>query len=136
MKILNKTTLLFAALSTVFASCSKKALNPFDSSANSNNSAVTSFKDLKVSPSFGWATTNEITLHITPLTQASNINNTLLIKTENGEVLLSKNQNMAEAFTGKILVPSTETKLVVSYGSITKTVTITNNQITFDYIVE
>lgn len=136
MKIVNKTTLLLAALSTVFASCSKKALNPFDPSANGNNTTVTSFKDLKVSPSFGWTTTNEITLHITPLTQASNINNTLLIKTENGEVLLSKNQNMAEAFTGKILVPSTETKLVVSYGSITKTVTIINNQITFNYIVE
>lgn len=136
MKILNKTTLLFAALSTVFASCSKKALNPFDPSANSNNSAVTSFKDLKVSPSFGWTTTNEIILHVTPLAQASNVNNTLMIKMENGEVLFSKNQNMAEAFTEKILVPSTETKLLVSFGSIAKTETIINNQITFNYIVE
>jgi len=136
MKIVNKTTLLFAALSTVFASCSKKALNPFDPSANGNNTAVTSFKDLKVSPSFGWTTTNEITLHVTPLAQASNVNNTLMIKMENGEVLFSKNQNMAEAFTEKILVPSTETKLLVSFGSIAKTETIINNQITFNYIVE
>jgi len=136
MKIVNKTTLLFAALSTVFASCSKKALNPFDPSTNGSNTVVTSFKDLKVSPSFGWTTTNEITLHIIPLAQASNVNNTLLIKMENGEVLFSKNQNMAEACTEKILVPSTETKLVVSYGSISKTQTIDHNQITFDYIAE
>ncbi len=136
MKIVNKTTLLLAALSTVFASCSKKAPNPFDPSTNGNNSAVTSFKNLKVSPSFGWTTTNEIILHVTPLAQASNVNNTLMIKMENGEVLFSKNQNMAEAFTEKILVPSTETKLLVSFGSIAKTETIINNQITFNYIVE
>jgi hypothetical protein len=59
-----------------------------------------------------------------------------MIKTESGVVLFSKYQNMAEGFTEKILVPSTETKLMISYGTITKTETIINHQITFDYIME
>jgi hypothetical protein len=43
---------------------------------------------------------------------------------------------MNQPFTGKFLLPSKETKLIISFGSISKTVDIINNRVEFDYLIE
>ncbi|MCX6185902.1 MAG: hypothetical protein NTU43_02755 [Bacteroidetes bacterium] len=137
MKNLKSIIFLLALISTGLVSCKKDYISEVEASKKPMDvSKVVNFKDIKVSSSFDWKSTKEITINLQPLSTPVKINNTLLVKTEKGEVLYSKLQTMNEAFTGKILVPSNLTHLVVSFGSISKIETITNNQVNFNYIVE
>ena len=113
-------------------SCKKDLMSVGDPSIT----PVNSFKEIKTSTNFDWNTSTPVLINITPLPTLSNITNTLLIKTENGDVVFSKLQTMSEAFSGEVLVPTKITKLVVSFGSISKTLDIENNQINFNYLVQ
>lgn len=137
MKTLKSILGLLLITSTTFVSCKKDFIPEVESAKKTTDaSKVLNFKDIKVSSSFDWKSTKEITIHLQPLATPIKINNTLLVKTEKGEILFNKLQTMNEAFTGKILVPSNLTKLVVSFGTISKTENISNNQVNFNYMVE
>ncbi len=137
MKNLKSIILILALISTGLVSCKKDYINEVEASKKPiDASKVVNFKDIKVSSAFDWKSTKEININIQPLSTPVKINNTLFVKTEKGEVLFSKLQTMSEAFSGKIIVPSNLNNLVISFGTISKTETITNNQVNFNYIVE
>jgi hypothetical protein len=137
MKNLKSIIFLLALISTGLVSCKKDFIPEVEASKKPTDaSKVVNFRDIKVNASFDWKSTKEVTINLQPLSTPVKINNTLLVKTEKGEVLFSKLQTMNEAFTGKILVPASLTNLVISFGTISKTETITNNQVNFNYMVE
>jgi hypothetical protein len=137
MKNLKTIIFALALISTGLVSCKKDYIPEVEASRKPiDASKVVNFKDIKVSSSFDWKSTKEITINLQPLSTPVKINNTLVVKTEKGDVLFSKLQTMNEAFTGKILVPASVTNLVISFGTISKTETITNNQVNFNYMVE
>jgi len=137
MKNVKTIICALALISTGLVSCKKDYISEVEASRKPiDASKVVNFKDIKVSSSFDWKSTKEITINLQPLSTPVKINNTLVVKTEKGDVLFSKLQTMNEAFTGKILVPASLTNLVISFGTISKTETITNNQVNFNYMVE
>lgn len=97
---------------------------------------VTNFKQIKVDPSFDWKSTSNVTLNIAAANTPVTITNTLVVKTETGVIIYKKLQKMNEAFTTNVVVPSSLKKVVVSYGSIVKTIDISNKTINFNFITE
>jgi hypothetical protein len=94
-------------------------------------------KNLKVAPDFDWKTSREITLNIVGLKEVNpNIANTLYVNSLNGATFYKDLLTMHKDYTIKFGVPSTETSLVLKYGSKVKTVQISSNTIIFDYIIE
>lgn len=137
MKTLKSILGLLIISSITLVSCKKDYIPEVEAAKKSTDvSKLANFKDIKVNSSFDWKSTKEITIVLQPLNTPIKINNTLIVKTEKGEVLFSKLQTISEAFSGKILIPSNLNKLVVSYGTIRKTETINNNQVNFNYMVE
>jgi len=132
-----KSILGFLIIGAVgLSACKKESLLQLETSNNETFSDVSSFKDLKVQSNFNWKLTNEITLDVIAFPAPVKIENTLTVKTESGEVVFKKLQQMNQPFTGKVLLPSKETKLIISFGSISKTVDIINNRVEFDYLIE
>lgn len=136
MKTIHSIAKVLMISSVLLVSCKKEFDSEFIPSKKSNQNSVNSFKEIKVSNSFNWNNSNEVTLQIDPLNSPMTINRTLFVKTEKGEVLFSKLQKINESFIGKITVPATINKLVISYGSITKTESIQNNKVNFNFLVE
>ncbi len=97
------------------------------------STAPNSFKEIKADPTFNWKSTKVISLNVIAADPAIEISNTLFVKTENGEVLLSKLQKMNEAYIGKLTVPSKTEKVIISYGSIVKTISVTNGNVVMNY---
>lgn len=127
-----KSILILLFISSFIMSCKKDLMSVGDPSIT----PINSFKEIKTSTNFDWKTSAPVLINITPIPTLSNITNTLLIKTENGDVVFSKLQTMSESFSGEVLVPTKIKKLVVSFGSISKTLDIENNQINFNYLVQ
>ncbi len=124
---------LIALIQTTFTSC-KKLENA--ESKTETTPKITNFKQIKVDPSFDWKSTSNVTLNIAAANTPVTITNTLVVKTETGVVIYKKLQKMNEAFTTSLVVPSSLKKVVVSYGSIVKTIDITNKRIDFNFITE
>lgn len=97
-----------------------------------------STKDVIADPNFDWKTTKEITLNVIGLKQVNpNISNVLQIKSSNGDTIYYKDIiKMNSDYTIKFAVPSTETKVILTYGTKTQTINLTSNSITFDYIIQ
>jgi hypothetical protein len=124
-----KSILSFLFIGAIgLSACKKESLLQPETLNNETFSDVSAFKQLKVQSNFNWKLTNEITLNVIAFPATVKIENTLTVKTESGEVVFKKLQQMNQPFTGKILLPSKESKLIISFGSISKTVDIINNQ--------
>lgn len=95
---------------------------------------VTSFKQIKVDPSFNWKSTKVISINVEALNPELEITNTLFVKSESGEVLLTKLHKMNESYTANITVPLKTTKVIVNFGSIVKTVSIKNGSAVINFI--
>ena len=95
---------------------------------------VTSFKQIKVDPSFNWKSTKVISINVEALNPELDITNTLFVKSESGEVLLTKLHKMNESYTANITVPLKTTKVIVNFGSIVKTVSINNGSAVINFI--
>ena len=95
-------------------------------------------RDLVVNPTFDWKTSKEITLNVTGMKGINpEISNTLYVKSSVGDTVYFKDLLiMSNNYTLKFSVPSTETKVILIYGSKTTTIDLLSNTITFDYIVE
>jgi hypothetical protein len=98
--------------------------------------SATTFKEIKVNPSFNWKSARVVTLKIEASITPIKISNTLVVKAESGEVIFKKLQNMNEAYIGYITLPNSMKKVNVSFGSISKTVDIVENTIDFNYVSE
>lgn len=97
---------------------------------------VTNFKQIKADPTFNWKSTSNVKLTIAAANTPVTITNTLVIKTEAGVIIYKKLQKMNEDYTTNLVVPSSLKKVVVTYGSIVKTIDISNNKIDFNFITE
>jgi len=93
--------------------------------------------DLNVSADFDWKTSREITLNVVGLKEVNPaITNTLYVNSSAGVTYYKDLLTMSKDYTIKFTVPSTETSLVLKYGTKTSTLPITSNILTFDYITE
>lgn len=97
-----------------------------------------STKDLVVTSTFDWKTSKTITLNVIGLKGVNPaIKNTLYVKSSVGDTVYFKDfLTMNTDYTLNFAVPSTETKVILVYGSKTKTIDLLSNTITFDYIIE
>ena len=95
-------------------------------------------KELNINSSFNWKTSKEVTLNVIGLKNVSpQIKNTLYINSTIGDTTYYKDLLIMNTdYTIKFTVPSTETKVVLIYGSKSKTLDLLSNEITFDYIIE
>jgi hypothetical protein len=98
--------------------------------------SAASFKEMKVNPAFNWKSARVVTLKIESSITPIKILNTLVVKAESGEVIFKKLQNMDETYIGYLTLPNSMNKVVVSFGSITKTVDIVSNTINFNFVTE
>ena len=115
-----------------FMSCKK------DYDVTVPDKSPTPTKDMVVSSSFDWKTSKEITLNVIGMKDVnSNVSNTLYVKSSNGNLVYYKDMIiMHNDYTLKFAVPTTETKVILVYGSKTATIDLLSNTITFDYIIQ
>lgn len=109
-----------------------KKIDNVEPTSNKNTTEV-------VAPStFNWKTTKEITLNIVGMKDvSSDIKNTLYIKSSDEKtVYYSDMIKMNSDYVIKFAVPSTETKVVIIYGSRSQIVELLSNTITYDYIIQ
>jgi hypothetical protein len=95
---------------------------------------VSSFKQIKADPSFNWKNTKVVSLNVIAANLPTEITNTLIVKSESGDVLFRKVQNMNETYVGNLTVPSKTEKLIISYGTIVKTLNIANGNVVMNYL--
>lgn len=128
---MKKIFLLLILIVTFLASCKK--MDPVTPDTTSKTT-----KDLVINPTFDWKTSKEITLSIIGLKEVdSMIINTLYVKSSVGDTIYYKDLLIMNTdYIIKFSVPSTETKVILVYGSKTKTLDLLSNSITFDYIIE
>ena len=119
--------LLFVGLA--FASCQKEPSPqpPVNPSAT----------DEIVAPaSFNWSMINEVTVRISGLDTPAAVSGVLKISDASGVVYYQKWVSIAASQNLKVSVPSNLTQLVVSLGSISKTVPIVNGVVSTDYLAD
>lgn len=91
-------------------------------------------KELRVAATFDWKTTKSITLNILGF-NGVNVSNILCINSSDSTIVYFKDWlNMGSDYMINFNVPSTETKVILTYGSKTQTIELSSNQITYDYI--
>ena len=95
-------------------------------------------KDLIAQPSFDWKTSKIITLNVIGMVEINpSISGTLYVKSSNGEIIYYKDLLLMNTnYTLNFAVPTTETKVILVYGSKTVTIDLLSNTITFDYIIQ
>jgi hypothetical protein len=120
--------ILISAISgLIFSACSKSEIVTPDNSGKALN-------ELVVSSSFTWNTALPVELKITGLPTIVPVSSTLTISLENGTPLFNEYHLMDQNLTVKLLLPSTEKKLVLKYGTVTYQVEVVNNQAAFSFI--
>jgi len=132
MNLIKKTTLSGLALLFFIFSLSscKKDLPPAPEKLGNTT-------DLNVSADFDWKTSREITLNVIGLKEVNPIiANTLYVNSSAGVTYYKDLLTMNKDYTIKFAVPSTETSLMLKYGTKTLTLPITSNSLTFDYITQ
>lgn len=94
--------------------------------------------DMVVSSSFDWKTTKEITLNVIGMKGVNpNVKNTLQIKSSNGDVIYYNDVIfMSSNYVLNFAVPSTETKVIIIYGTKNQIIDLVSNSINFDYITQ
>jgi|AntAceMinimDraft_7_1070363.scaffolds.fasta_scaffold00724_11 hypothetical protein len=116
--------LMVIIASTLMLSCKKNTTEP---------DVPKSTKDLVVNSSFDWKTSKNIELSIFG-EKDINVLNEFYVKSATGDTTYYNNMlNMGIDYTIKFNVLAIETKLMVTYGSIEKTLDLTSNTITFNY---
>jgi len=127
---MKKLVFIFILLIITLISCKKVDINPSDTPKPT--------KELIVNSNFDWKTSKEITLNIIGLKSVnSQILNILYVKSSIGDTTYYMDILVMNAdYIIKFTVPTTETKIVLVYGSKTKTIDLLSNEIAFDYIIE
>jgi hypothetical protein len=130
-----KTYLVVTALAfgLFFSSC-KKDLNR-NSVNDPSTEEVTAFKDLKVDNAFNWKNDRSVALHVKPLNVPAEISNTLKVySTDQMDLYFNARISMNQEFNSQVTIPHHVKEVLVTYGTIKKTVPIIGNQINFDFL--
>ena len=118
---------------TLAASCTK--LKEVDNSPNLNQNKATSFKTLKISDNFNWNTSELVKVNVSGLNTLTKITNTMIISSEDQKtVYYTANIEMSNTFVAELTLPKNVKTVKVSYGSISKVVSIQGNNANFNYL--
>ncbi len=121
--------LLLSVLLMIGSGC-KKELTIVEPTPNPDNPL-----ELVVSNSFDWKTTRDVTLEVTGIAIPISIRNTLQVRSTDEERVYLKSQLfMDQNYTLKFTIPSYETEVLITYGSIMKVVDATPEVIYFNYL--
>jgi hypothetical protein len=101
---------------------------------SSSPETAKSIFDLKVSPSFDWKTTQDLELKVTGLRLPVTIKNTIYVRSQDGRITYYNDLlEMHKDYTINLSIPAYVNQLVISYGTISKTVDITGKTLNFNY---
>jgi hypothetical protein len=130
----NKNLMIATAIAlTLAGSCTK--LKEVDNSPNLNQNKATSFKTLKVSDNFNWNTSELVKVNVSGLNTLTKITNTMIISSEDQKtVYYTANIEMSNTFVAELTLPKNVKNVKVSYGSISKVVSIQGNNANFNYL--
>jgi hypothetical protein len=129
MKRIRKNTIAMLALGCIIiASSCKKTAQPAPATT------VNKFTDIKASSSFDWSTTQKISFQINGISIAASETNLMKVMSTDGKNIYYKQfLAMSTNLTTTIDVPRGTTSVLVTYGSIQKTVAISGNSASFNY---
>jgi len=129
----NNLMIATAIALTLAASCTK--LKEVDNSPNLNQNKATSFKTLKISDNFNWNTSELVKVNVSGLNTLTKITNTMIISSEDQKtVYYTANIEMSNTFVAELTLPKNVKTVKVSYGSISKVVSIQGNTANFNYL--
>lgn len=126
--------LLFTAVSTI--SCTKAVEKPTTvTPVEPVLQAASTFADIKVNSSFEWNNARQVAVNIEGIATSVPVKNTLYITSEDkSEVYFSANIAMSQNKQAVFVIPEHVRTVLISYGSIHKTVQINGNNVTFNYL--
>jgi len=126
----NSFSILFiACLFILISGCRKTLIIDENTPAN--------IDDLNVSSTFNWKTIRNITLEVTGMNIPVNVKNTFYIKSSDESQLYFKDYlQINQNYTLKFAIPSYETQLVITYGSIKKILEVNADILNFTYLPE
>ncbi len=128
MKSLRNFLFILTGFSFLFFGCKKSEVTaPLPQTP-------TALNDLKASDTFSWSTGQTVEIKIKGLPTVIPVKNTLKINLLNGTTLFVRLHQMSQDVTFKLVVPSTEKKLNLVYGTMSNIVEITNGVVEFSFI--
>jgi len=117
-------------LAIVLTGCKDELIEDFTSKGAKD------MTELRVASDFEWTTSKTIDISITGLPALSYMNavkNTLYIKSED-KIYYTGSHTINENLRLSIIIPSTESKILLKFGSIEKESAIENNKASFSFI--
>jgi hypothetical protein len=90
--------------------------------------------ELKADAAFSWTTGQTVELKIQGLPTVIEVKNTLKVGLNSGTILFTRLHRMSEDLTLKLVVPSTEKQITLTYGTMTYTVDVVNGVANFSFI--
>jgi hypothetical protein len=125
---MKKLILFFFAFAIIFiSSCKKELIGPVNNGADNLN-------DIQVEPSFTWSTGQVVDVNITGLPTTIPVKSTLSISLNDGTTVYQSFHAMNLDITIKVTVPSSETQLILKYGTMEYMIQIVDNQADFSFI--
>lgn len=124
------TTLLILAM----CSCSKNMSKPASNESTGELAPPQNFKSIITSSNFDWSTSKKVSLTVQGLAVDQNDLNTLIIKLSDGSIVFQYAMSVNESFISDFIVPTSVNNVVITYGAISKTVTIIDNKVNFDFV--
>ncbi|OYU95002.1 MAG: hypothetical protein CFE21_11880 [Bacteroidetes bacterium B1(2017)] len=126
-------TIVSALLVFGLTSCKKDILEK--ATPTSNIVPVSNFKEIKASENFDWKTSKEINLKIFGFKTASPISRTLIVSSIDDKIVFYQGlQVMEQDGLIKLTIPSHIKDIKVTYGSIQKTLSVSQSELQFDYL--
>ena len=116
------------------ASCKKDFTKDHPVNNNNNTAQPKQFKEIKASNQFEWKTSQIVMLSVKGMETAIPITNTLIVRTTDGNEIMRKLHQMDQDYLAAIEFENHIKKVVISYGSIVKTIDIVNARIDFDFV--
>ncbi len=101
------------------ASCTQQAETPQPATPRPNK-----FSEIKAADNFRWMSEKQVTINLEGFPTIEPVTSTLTIMTEDGRVLMNQAYTLDENGTFRVLVPASEDKLKLKFGSIEKDVMV------------
>lgn len=92
--------------------------------------------DILAPASFNWSMIHEVTVRISGLDTPAAVSGVLKVSDASGVVYYQKWVSITAYQNFKVAVPSNLTRLVISLGTISKTVSIVDGMVTTDYLAD
>jgi hypothetical protein len=128
MKTIKTFAIILTGFVLLFSGCKKSEIT------EPSPQPPATLNELKASESFSWSTGQTTEIKIKGLPTVIMVKNTLKINLTNGTTLFSRFHQMDQDLNLKLLIPSTEKKLVLVYGTVSYPLDIVNGIVEFSFI--